>query len=117
MDGRLPGGTACDDESCALDESARPAATDGLAPRPGLAAKPSLAAKPGLMAKVAIGLIGLYKRFLSPLLPPMCRFQPTCSQYAAEAISRHGLLRGGLLGVRRLLRCNPMFPGGHDPVP
>ena len=101
MDGRLPGGKACGDECPALDESARPVAGSA----------------PGLVARLAIGLIGLYKRFLSPLLPPMCRFQPTCSQYAAEAISRHGLLRGGLLGLRRLLRCNPMFPGGHDPVP
>ncbi|MFR0973446.1 MAG: membrane protein insertion efficiency factor YidD [Acutalibacteraceae bacterium] len=52
-----------------------------------------------------------------PLFPPRCRYYPTCSQYAVTAIERFGIIRGGLLAVWRLLRCNPLFPGGLDPVP
>jgi hypothetical protein len=61
--------------------------------------------------------IRLYKRFLSPLLPPACRFHPTCSVYALEALHKHGALRGLRLTVWRLLRCQPFHPGGFDPVP
>lgn len=68
-------------------------------------------------ATVAARLIRAYQRWLSPCLPPLCRFQPTCSQYTLEAIQRYGFLKGCWLGTRRLLRCNPLFPGGHDPVP
>ena len=71
--------------------------------------------KPG--ARVAVGLLDFYKRFLSPLLPRACRFEPTCSVYARKAIERHGLARGLGLAVRRLLRCHPFHPGGLDPVP
>ena len=68
-------------------------------------------------ARAAVGLLRLYKKVISPLLPPACRFTPTCSEYAAEAIARYGLLRGGWMGLKRLLRCHPFNPGGHDPVP
>ena len=62
-------------------------------------------------------LIRAYQRLISPVLPPSCRFIPTCSQYAYEAISRYGAMRGGLMAVKRLLRCHPFHPGGYDPVP
>ncbi|QRK11134.1 membrane protein insertion efficiency factor YidD [Archangium violaceum] len=61
--------------------------------------------------------IRFYKRWLSPLLPPACRFHPTCSVYALEALKKHGALRGVRLIVWRLLRCQPFHPGGFDPVP
>jgi len=61
--------------------------------------------------------IRLYKRFLSPLLPPACRFHPTCSVYALEALHKHGALRGLRLTLWRLLRCQPFHSGGFDPVP
>jgi uncharacterized protein len=62
-------------------------------------------------------LIRGYQRLLSPLLPPSCRFHPSCSQYALEAIHRHGALKGSWLAVRRLARCHPFNAGGFDPVP
>lgn len=72
---------------------------------------------PGVMARVAIGMIRGYRRFLSPFLGSNCRFQPTCSAYALQAIERHGLWRGGALALRRIARCHPWHPGGYDPVP
>jgi putative membrane protein insertion efficiency factor len=69
------------------------------------------------MRALALLLLRGYKRFLSPLLPPMCRFEPTCSIYMMQAIEKHGLIRGLWLGARRLLRCHPFNPGGWDPVP
>lgn len=74
----------------------------------------------GLLAvpsRVGIVLIRGYQRFLSPIIPPSCRFTPSCSQYALEAVARYGLIRGTWLGGRRLLRCHPFHPGGFDPVP
>ncbi len=69
------------------------------------------------MKQLCLALIRFYQLFLSPLFPPNCRFSPTCSQYAIDAITLHGLGRGLLLSLRRLLRCQPFCCGGHDPVP
>lgn len=78
---------------------------------------PAAAAAPSPPARLAAAALRGYKRFVSPLLPPACRFTPTCSEYAREAILKHGLGRGTALAVRRLLHCHPFHPGGHDPVP
>lgn len=72
---------------------------------------------PAAGARLVAGLLDLYKKVVSPLLPPACRFTPTCSVYAREAVLKHGVARGALLAVRRLLRCHPFHPGGLDPVP
>lgn len=69
------------------------------------------------MRAAMLFLLRAYKRFISPLLPPMCRFEPTCSMYMMQAVEKHGLLRGGWLGLKRLSRCHAFNPGGWDPVP
>ena len=69
------------------------------------------------MKRAALALIRWYKRSISPLQPPSCRFIPTCSEYTYQAIERFGVLKGCLLGLGRILRCNPFFKGGYDPVP
>ena len=69
------------------------------------------------MSKLIVLLIGAYRYVLSPLLGPACRFYPSCSHYAQEAIARYGAGKGLWLTARRLLRCNPWHRGGHDPVP
>jgi uncharacterized protein len=69
------------------------------------------------MKKSLIWLVQGYRKFISPLFPPSCRFTPTCSQYAIEAIDRFGTIKGSYLATLRILRCNPFHPGGYDPVP
>ncbi|HNR88004.1 MAG TPA: membrane protein insertion efficiency factor YidD [Spirochaetota bacterium] len=71
----------------------------------------------GLFIALAIGLIQLYQLLLSPLLPPACRFYPSCSAYAIEALRKFGLVKGLALAAYRILRCNPLCRGGYDPVP
>jgi putative membrane protein insertion efficiency factor len=72
---------------------------------------------PSASARALAAALASYKKFISPLLPPACRFTPTCSDYAREAVLRHGLSRGLALAVRRLARCHPFHAGGPDPVP
>ena len=69
------------------------------------------------MKQVAAFCLRLYKGVVSPFLPVACRYVPTCSEYTAEAVARHGLLRGSALGLWRIMRCNPFARGGYDPVP
>ena len=69
------------------------------------------------MKYIAMALIRLYQVTLSPILPPACRFTPTCSRYAYEALDRFGFFKGGWLAVKRIGRCHPFHPGGYDPVP
>ena len=71
----------------------------------------------GGSAGVLVRLIGLYRATISKVLPSRCRFYPSCAQYAQEAIQVHGAVRGGWMGIRRILRCHPFHPGGFDPVP
>ncbi len=70
-----------------------------------------------MMKKLVFILIKFYQKFISPLFPPSCRYTPTCSQYTFEAVQKYGVLKGLFLGIKRILRCNPFFPGGEDPVP
>ncbi|MBX3669551.1 MAG: membrane protein insertion efficiency factor YidD [Rhodocyclaceae bacterium] len=69
------------------------------------------------MKTVLLGVVRLYRYAISPWLPPRCRFYPSCSAYAEQAIRRHGALAGGCMAARRLCRCHPWHPGGFDPVP
>ncbi len=68
------------------------------------------------MKIVALGLIRAYQLVLSPLLPPSCRYHPTCSEYTRQAIERYGFWRGAFMGIRRICRCTPFHKGGYDPV-
>ncbi len=70
-----------------------------------------------MASKAAILLLRFYKYFISPILPPACRFTPTCSEYSMEAFAKHGFFKGLWLTVRRISRCHPFNPGGYDPVP
>jgi len=69
------------------------------------------------MSKIVLWLLAAYRYVISPMIGPVCRFYPSCAQYAQEAIERHGFVRGIWLTTRRVLRCNPWHCGGHDPVP
>ena len=68
------------------------------------------------MKFLVLDLIGIYKAVLSPFLPPACRFEPTCSEYARQAIEKYGAIKGTWLGLARILRCQPFCKGGHDPL-
>lgn len=70
-----------------------------------------------LLTKTVLCLISFYRKFISPLFPPTCRFTPTCSQYAYQAFEKYGFLKGLYLTVRRLLKCHPFHKGGYDPLP
>ena len=69
------------------------------------------------LRKIPIGIIKLYQTVLSPMLGPTCRFHPSCSFYAIDAITEHGLIKGSWLSVKRILKCHPLNDGGYDPVP
>ena len=69
------------------------------------------------MKYLLMGLIRLYQMTLSKLIPPSCRFTPSCSHYGYEAVSRHGAFKGGWMAIKRVARCHPLNPGGYDPVP
>lgn len=69
------------------------------------------------MRHLFIGAVRIYQLFIGPLLPAACRYYPSCSQYAIEALQRHGAWRGSILAARRIGRCHPFHPGGYDPVP
>lgn len=70
-----------------------------------------------ILRRFFVGCIHFYQQSISPFFPARCKYQPTCSQYAAEAIEKYGLIRGSLLAAWRILRCNPFSKGGYDPVP
>ena len=69
------------------------------------------------LTKLAISLVRGYQKYISPLFPPSCRYQPTCSQYTIQAIEKHGTLKGAVMGLARIIRCNPFVQGGYDEVP
>ena len=69
-----------------------------------------------VMKFLVLDLLGIYKAFVSPFLPPACRFEPSCSEYAREAVDKYGVIRGTWMGLTRILRCQPFCKGGHDPV-
>lgn len=69
------------------------------------------------MKTLLLSLIHIYRKLISPLFPASCRFQPTCSQYALEAIEKFGVFKGSWLAIKRILRCHPFHPGGYDPIP
>ncbi len=77
----------------------------------------SISTRPSVLARALLALVAVYRRFVSPALGVRCRFYPSCSAYAQEAVRAHGALRGSWLAVRRLARCHPFHPGGVDPVP
>lgn len=85
--------------------------------RSGAGLKRTLSGLARVPSRIAIILIRTYQKLVSPNLSPNCRFQPSCSQYAADSIARFGVIRGSWLGIKRIARCHPLHPGGFDPVP
>lgn len=77
----------------------------------------ALMRKPGVLARFGMGMVRGYQKYISVYTPPVCRYQPTCSQYTLIAIQRYGLFRGSWMGFKRIMRCHPFHPGGYDPVP
>jgi putative membrane protein insertion efficiency factor len=75
------------------------------------------ASSAGVPTRLGIWCVSAYREYVSPALPPSCRYRPTCSEYTLRAIRKYGLLRGGWLGIKRICRCHPFHSGGHDPVP
>lgn len=69
------------------------------------------------MKKILIFTINIYRKYISPMKPPSCRFYPTCSQYAIQAIEKYGAIKGSFMAFKRILRCHPFHPGGYDPLP
>jgi putative membrane protein insertion efficiency factor len=69
------------------------------------------------MKNIALGFIRFYQYAISPHFPPACRYYPSCSAYAYEAVEKHGVLRGSLMALKRIIRCHPLHHGGYDPVP
>lgn len=79
--------------------------------------RPTSSQRPSLIAYLLLGIVHFYRYTISPLLAPRCRFYPTCSQYALDAIRIHGGVKGGWLALKRIARCHPLSEGGEDPVP
>ena len=71
----------------------------------------------GMMKILLLAGIRVYRKYVSPMKPPCCRFTPTCSAYALEAVEKYGALKGGWLAIKRILKCHPFHKGGYDPVP
>lgn len=69
-----------------------------------------------MIKKLVLGIITFYRKFISPLKPPTCRFYPTCSEYAFKAVEKYGVITGGILAIKRILKCHPFHPGGYDPL-
>lgn len=70
-----------------------------------------------MLRRLAVAVLSAYRRWISPMMAPHCRFTPSCSEYAIESITAYGVIRGGALTLRRLAKCQPFFTGGYDPVP
>lgn len=67
--------------------------------------------------RIALGMVGFYRKYISPMFPPSCRYVPTCSEYAMIALQRYGFIKGSWMAIKRICRCHPWHPGGYDPVP
>jgi uncharacterized protein len=86
-------------------------------PKEPIATSDASRTRKGPLVALAVGFVLFYQRLISPMLPAMCRYRPTCSQYMLVALRRHGFFKGGWMGIKRIGRCHPLHPGGYDPVP